>query len=402
MKYEITMPVLSDTMDKGKLIKWHVKEGDSVKKGDVIAEVESDKAIMEVQTFKDGVVEKLLAKEGDEIEVKKPIAIIETDIPLASSTPPKTLSPQQKEKEEKKETKISPPPAPSLQPKPLNVIKPKGTASPAAKKEAQKAGIDIEKLQKEGTLPKLAHLKDIKEEVLKRYFTPKALKLLKEYRIDAKSFDLNRKYSEEDIKDFIQKNNIPQILPLSSNQKAVIKTVNESLKKPSFHIYQTLSIGFEKKEFKLTAYILKIVANVMQNHPKTRASLKEDTLQIYPNSNISVAVDREDGLYMAVLKNAQKKSLQEINDWLKDIKTKKLTKEDLEGSTFGVSNLGMFQIEAFDALINQNDSAIMALGEMRDNKIKAVFTFDHRIVNGTQAAKFVKELKEAFMEGKYV
>ncbi len=396
MEYEITMPVLSDTMDKGKIVKWHVKEGDSVKKGDVIAEVESDKAIMEVQTFKDGVVKKLLAKEGDEIEVKKPIAIIETQ--SFKKTEPKKAKPKEKrEKKEEREISIFEDLIPIPSKKTKNAF-----ASPAAKKEAQKSGIDIKALQKESKLPKPTHLKDIEEEKLKRYFTPKALKILKEYEIDTDNFQLNRKYREEDIENFIKKHNIPKKIPLSSNQKAVIKNIQNSLSKPSFHIYETIKIGFEIKEFKFTAYLLKILAEVMQKHPKTRAVLEKEELKIYPNSNISVALAKNDSLYMVVLKEAQNKTLKEIDEWLREIKTRELKKEDFEDSTFGVSNLGMFEIEAFDALINKNDCAIAAVGKLKGDEFKITFTFDHRILNGVDAAVFVRDLKKAFLEEKNV
>ncbi len=403
MEYKIVMPVLSDTMDKGKLIKWHVKENDRVKKGDVIAEVESDKAIMEVQTFKDGVVKKLLAKEGDEIEVKKPIAIIETDTKEAENKKEQEEKPKERVqknnlKETKEEISIFEDILPANKPK---IAKTKAAASPAAKKEALKINLDIESLQKEGKIPTPAHLKDIKETELKKYFTPKALKLIKEYQIDINSFKLNKKYKEEDIKNFIKENNIPKISPLSSNQKAVIQNLKNSLQKPIFHIYETIEIGFDIK-FKFTAYFLKILAKVMQNHPKTRAVLKQNSLQIYPSSNISVALAKDNELYMAVIKKAEDKSLNQIEEWLKEIKTKKLSKEDMEGSTFGVSNLGMFKIEAFDAIINKDDSAIAAIGEIKENRFKTIFTFDHRILNGKDAALFVKELKEAFLEGRYV
>ncbi len=402
MEYKIVMPVLSDTMDKGKLIKWHVKENDRVKKGDVIAEVESDKAIMEVQTFKDGIVKKLLAKEGEEIEVKKPIAIIETDIKEAESKNSKTklkkMPKKNNLKESKKEVSIFEDILPANEPK---ITKIKGAASPAAKKEALKINLDIESLQKEGKLPTPAHLKDINEEKLKKYFTPKALKLIKDYQIDINSFKFDKKYKEEDIKNFIKENNIPKISPLSSNQKAVIQNLQNSLQKPTFHIYETIEIGFDVK-LKFTAYFIKILGEVMQNHPKTRAVLEQNSLKIYPSSNISVALAKDDELYMVVIKRVENKSLIEIEEWLKEIKTKKLSKEDMEGSTFGVSNLGMFKIEAFDAIINKNDSAIVAIGEIKNNIFKAVFTFDHRILNGKDAALFVKELKEAFLEGKYV
>jgi len=133
-------------------------------------------------------------------------------------------------------------------------------------------------------------------------------------------------------------------------------------------------------------------------HPLSRSILKEDKLLTYLSSNISVAVSRDDGLYMCVIKEAEEKSLEEINEWLKEIKTKRLTLDDLSGSTFGISNLGMFNVKRFNALINDKDSGIAAFGAMIENKIKVTFTIDHRILNGVNAAKFVNDFKAILKE----
>jgi len=400
MDYKIVMPVLSDTMDKGKLVEWHVKEGQAVKKGDVIAEVESDKAIMEVQTFKDGVVKKLLVKEGEEVPVKKPIAIIEVGAKTQISNEPKPTEPkqthplQQEPKEIPKE-----PTTPPLPPVLEEILPPpSGEASPAAKKAAARLGIDIEKLQKEGKLPKPAHIKDVQTEALKRYFTPKALKLLEDYSIDPHDFTLDHKIDTDEVMEYVKEHNIPKIVPLTSNQKAVAKTVEEAAKKPVYFIYETFHMR-KYEGIKLTSLILKIMGDVMQRHPLTRAVLGGDSYKIYPHSNISVAVAREDGLFMAVCKNIEEKSLQEIDEWVRSIKSKQLTLEDLSGSTFGISNLGMFGTRRFSAMINKNDAGIAAFGTLKESQVEVTFTLDHRVLNGVDGAKFVADLKEAFSKG---
>ena len=415
MEYKITMPLLSDTMEKGKLIKWHVKEGDFVKKSDVIAEVESDKAVMEIQTFKSGVVKKLLVKEGEEVPVKTPIAIIDTNkseklkVENEKTDASEKLKVESEKKEEKQSKDIKPTNEPSTTPlttnqytnTPLTNIHIQGTASPAAKKEASKYNIDIEKLQNEGILPKPAHLEDIKNYLLSKYFTPKALKLLKEYKIDANNFKLDHKIDFNEVIKYIKQNNIPKITPISLNQKAVILNVENAKNKPTYFVFDEFEINVNKK-YKLTSIILKTIGDVMQNHPKIRSILKEDTLLTYPASNISVALQREDGLYMVVCKRIEEKSIEEVDEWVRSIKTKKFNADDFEGSTFGLSNLGMTGIDRFSAMINKNDSGIVAVGSLIENKIKVTFTFDHRIVNGYEAALFVKELKEVFKEKKYV
>ena len=401
MDYKIIMPVLSDTMDKGKLIKWRVKEGDVVHKGDVIAEVESDKAIMEVQTFKDGVVKKLLVHEGDEVPVKEPIAIIDTEAVSQASTPP-AQKPKKEEKPKTTQTKPKPKPQEEVPPiieellepkKPL----PKGSASPAAKKEAATLGIDIEELQKEQRLPTPAHIKDIQKIQLERYFTPKALKLLKEYNIEASNFSLDHKIDGDEVLSYIKANNIPKTLPLSSNRKAVRDNVEQTAKKPVYYVFETFDIK-KYEGIKLTSLFLKAIGDAMQKHPLSRAVLSGDTYKIYPHSNISVAVAKEDALYMVVCKNIEEKSLKEIDAWVREVKKRSYTPDDLQGSTFGISNLGMFGIERFSAMINKQDCGIAAFGALQDSKIEVTFTFDHRILNGVDAAKFVIDIKKALKE----
>ncbi len=154
----------------------------------------------------------------------------------------------------------------------------------------------------------------------------------------------------------------------------------------------------KKEGIKLTAVLIKALSLAMQKNPLTRSVLKDDKLLTYPSSNISVAVSRSDGLYMCVIKNAEEKSLEEINEWLKTIKNKRLTIEDLSGSTFGISNLGMFNVKRFTALINDKDAGIAAFGSLIDGKIKVIFTIDHRILNGVEAAKFVNDFKTIIKE----
>ncbi|WP_024790141.1 MULTISPECIES: 2-oxo acid dehydrogenase subunit E2 [unclassified Lebetimonas] len=393
MEYKVTMPILSDTMDKGKIVKWYVSVGDIVKKGDKLVEVESDKATMDIENYENGVVKKILANVGDEVPVKSVIAIIEKSGQEPSSQVSSSKKPSSQVLSSKKpsseEIDID---------KLINELTSSseqsisGNASPVAKKKAKEYNIDIEKLQNENALPKPAHEKDINEFLLNRYFTKKAAKLINEYNLDINEFKLNHKIRETEVLNYIKTNNIAKTIKLNANQLAVIKNVENSLTKPIFFIFEEIEI--EKKEgIKLTAILIKALANAMQKNPLTRSVLKDNSLLTYPASNISVAVSRNDGLYMAVIKKAEEKTLNEINEWLKEIKTKRLTIEDLTNSTFGLSNLGMFNIKRFSALINDKDSGIMAVGSLIDGKIKVTFTFDHRIINGVEAAKFVNDFK---------
>ncbi len=411
MDYKITMPQLSDSMSEGKLVEWKVKVGDKVSSGDVIADIESDKAVIEVQTFKDGIVKELRLKENEEAKVGTVIAVIDTDANVAvdqktkqQNEPPKESKPLKKAEQKTEDKK------PKEQNKQKSEQKedvldllfdndetsqtlPKGISSPVAKQKAASLGLDIEKLQKEDKLPTPAFEKDIDEVAKKRYFTPKAEKIVDDYGLELSTFKLDHKIDTDEVRQYVKLHNIPKIVKLSINQKAVINTVTKSWEKPVYHIFEEVEI-YKKEGIKLTANILKALSNSMQKFDFSRSVLEDNILKVYPNSNISVALSKDDSLYMVVLKNVESLSLEEINEWLKSIRSKKIRDEYLKGSTFGISNLGMFSIDSFDALINADDSGIAAFGALKDNKMSVTFTFDHRIVNGVKAAQFVIDFKE--------
>jgi pyruvate dehydrogenase E2 component (dihydrolipoamide acetyltransferase) len=390
MEYKVTMPVLSDTMDKGVIVRWHKSDGDKVSKGEVLADVESDKAVIEIESFYDGYIH-LLYNEGDEVEVKKDIAIIydkpfkeNKSIETKKETQKPTPKEEQKTSIKKKEIKIS-----------SNNFS-NTLASPLAKKLSSEYGIDLEKLQKQGKVNIPTREEDIKEYLHNRYFTPKAKKIAQEYDILDK-FEFTHKINADEVKKYVLEHNLPKKTPLTANQIGVIKNVQNAITKPTFNIYDEIEIT-PKDEFKITTLILKALANTMQKHPKSRTILENDTFLEFQNSNISIAVDREDGLYMVVLKEVENLSLFEIDEWLKNIKTKRLIISDLKGSTGGISNLGMFGIESFDALINDKDSFMIAFGSSKNNKIKITAKFDHRVFNGVDAAKFIMDFKGGFNE----
>lgn len=418
MAYEILMPQLSDSMDKGKLISWKVSVGDSIKVGDVIAEVESDKAIMEVQSFQDGTLQEILAKEGEEVEVGKVIARIQTDTtPLAKAEP--TPKPKQQEK-------------PNIQP----TTKPKGTdqdlkepksdtsttpatnlatASPKAKLSAKREHIDIQTLQQQNKLPTPTHQADIKKFVAKRYFTPKAYSLIEEYGIDSDNFELTHKYKSSDIKEYITKHNIPKIIPLTPNQQSVIKSVNLSATKPVYHIYDEIDSNYlesySDEVHTMSVWLLKLISVAMRKHPSFRSRLKDDTsIELFDSVSVCVAMSVDGRLYMPVIKDIEHLSILDISSKLQELKSKaknnKLTPQDMQGSTFGISNLGMTGIKSFDAMINGDDCGIVAIGSSIDGKISVSLSLDHRLINGFEGALFMQTLKslakdKSFFKGVY-
>ncbi|MFN3947650.1 MAG: biotin/lipoyl-containing protein, partial [Aquificaceae bacterium] len=219
MDYEIVMPQFSDTMEKGKVVKWLKKEGEFVEKGDVIAQIEAEKAVMELQSFKRGVLKRILAKEGEEIDVGKPIAILELGEVLAQVKPQvsKEEKPPMPQEKPPKVIKVRPPEEKRMELAP-------GFASPYARILAKEKGVDLHQLQREERIPSPAHAKDIEEFLKERYFTPKALELIKDYPIDIeellKEFP-NKKIDEDLLLTYIEEKNIPKKVPLSSVQKSL-------------------------------------------------------------------------------------------------------------------------------------------------------------------------------------
>jgi len=402
--YEIVMPQLSDSMDEGKLISWKVKEGQKVNLGDVIAEVESDKAIMEVQSFKSGVVAEIEVHEGEVVPVGHVIAKINIENGTAKTTEEPEFQ-EEKHEEKPKEKKIEQVQRQEEQKtiKPENlkasIKEVKSGISPKARAKAAQYGIDVEKVeQKAGH--KVLHVEDVAVYLREHYFTPKVLKLLDEYGLDIATFTLDHKIDIAEVQEFITNNETPLPKKLSQMQKAIIANVNASAQKPIYHLYEYVDakLFLAKEEYSITAWLIKIFAKVMMEHEAFRSRLKNDALVTYPNASIAIAVADKKDLYMPVVKDANKCSIDEIAKQLAGFKNKlqekSFTAEDMQGSSFGISNLGMLGVERFDAMINKDDAAITAIGSAVNGKISVTLTADHRLINGYEAALFIQDVKK--------
>ena len=419
MMYEVVMPQLSDSMDEGKLISWKVSVGDSVKSGDVIAEVESDKAVMEVQTFKDGLVKELLVKEGEEAKVGAVMAKIETDAKESTPLIKKVEKKSEKKIEEKQEEKVVK--KETQAPKEGSIFddifhidteeetktaKPKhieqksdAQISPKARAKAAAYGVDISDVVKKSK-DKIVHVQDVDNYFNAKYFTAKAIALLEEYQIDSSCFELNHKIDSDEVKKYIQEHDIALPKSLTQMQKAIIANVTASAVKPIFHIYENVDVSLleEHKESSISVWFIKIVAKVMMNHEVFRSELLDNAIRVEPNASISLAVADDKNLYMSVIKDANRLSVNAIKDELQNFKSKLKKRSfiaaDMQGATFGISNLGMLGVERFDAMINRNESAILAIGTIIEGKISITLTADHRLINGYEAALFMQDIKK--------
>jgi len=276
-----------------------------------------------------------------------------------------------------------------------------GTASPKAKALAGKYGIDIEKLQKEGKLPKPAHTSDIKKYYEVRYFTPKALALLSKYALSYDIFEKGKKQTQPDIEEYIKKYDVPLPEALNSMQKGIIANVTAAAQKPVYHMYDYIDArllnAHTDHTHTMTLWLIKLFAKAMMQHDVFRTTLSEKGMQLWPNASLSLAMANDTALYMPVFNAVNTQNIeilsQKLNTFKKSVKEGRISPEEMSGSTFGISNLGMTGIGAFDAMINGNDCGIAAIGAEKEGKISVTLTLDHRIVNGWQGAAFMQTFK---------
>ena len=400
----INMPRLSDTMEEGTLAKWFKKVGDTVKEGEILAEIETDKATMEFESFHDGILLHIGIDEGSTAPVDSIIAIIGTkdeDISsLLKNTDIKVKEePKPEVKEEPKpEVKEEPKPKVKEEPKPVsNNNKPSDRIliSPLAKSLAKEKGIDISSVKGTGDNGR----------IIKR---------------DIDSFKPSN-YSQ-----FSQPS--PQLTESSyetqnsTMRKAIAKRLADS-KFSAPHYYLNIELEMDnmisfRKQFIQTQnikisfndIIAKAVSLSLAKHPKVNSRWYDDKIIFNEHVHLGVAVAVDDGLIVPIVKFANSKDLPQINSEIKDFaeraKNKKLTPAEIEGSTFTISNLGMFGIESFTSIINQPNSAILSIGAIVQkpiiknnevvvgNTMKLTLACDHRTVDGATGSLFLKTLKE--------
>ena len=384
----INMPRLSDTMEEGTLAKWFKKVGDTVKEGEILAEIETDKATMEFESFHDGILLHIGIDEGSTAPVDSIIAIIGSKGEDISSL---LKNSDIKVKEEPKpEVKEEPKPV-SNNNKPSDRI----LISPLAKSLAKEKGIDISSVKGTGDNGR----------IIKR---------------DIDSFKPSN-YSQ-----FSQPS--PQLTESSyetqnsTMRKAIAKRLADS-KFSAPHYYLNIELEMDnmisfRKQFIQTQnikisfndIIAKAVSLSLAKHPKVNSRWYDDKIIFNEHVHLGVAVAVDDGLIVPIVKFANSKDLPQINSEIKDFaeraKNKKLTPAEIEGSTFTISNLGMFGIESFTSIINQPNSAILSIGAIVQkpiiknnevvvgNTMKLTLACDHRTVDGATGSLFLKTLKE--------
>jgi pyruvate dehydrogenase E2 component (dihydrolipoamide acetyltransferase) len=420
----IDMPKLSDTMQEGVIAKWNIKEGDKVNSGDIIAEVETDKATMDVEVFDGGTVLKILAKEGEAVPLGGKMAIIGTpgeDISalLEGGAAPagKGKSPASDAVSEKSDTPVSK----EFDPLFGDIDADKASdadesdsrvkASPLARKIASEQGIELTKVKGSGP-----HGRIVKQDVEKfDKKSPASVVASPDAKPAVKAPEFPKFEISTEDKEF----------RISQMRKTIGKRLAES-KFTSPHFYETIDIDMKQAiaareamnaggdvKISFNDLVVKACSKALRLHPKMNSSWLDDVIRQHGGVHIAIAVAIEDGLVTPVIRNADLKGLAQISAETRDLagraRDKKLQPEDWEGSTFTISNLGMFGIEEFTAIINPPNAAILAVGAIRDvpvvekgqvvpgKRMKVTLSSDHRVVDGATCAEFLSTVRK-FLE----
>jgi pyruvate dehydrogenase E2 component (dihydrolipoamide acetyltransferase) len=407
MASRVVMPKLSDTMEEGRILRWLRNEGDRVETGQPLAEVETDKATVEMEAYTTGVVRKLVAPEGATIKVGSLIAVIGTadeDISrLLTEQVPAAAAHQ----------------GPSAQPAgraPARAVAPASPAatgrtlraSPLALRMAAEAGLDLNTIA--GTGPQGRVIKRDIEGALAASAPTPAPAALDTGQGPRPVAALSPREEDADF----------QPVELSMMRRTIAKRLVQS-KSPVPHFYLTVEVAMDRaweayqalreqqSEVTLNDIIIKATAAALRRHPQLNASFGGDHVRQYTRVHIGMAVAVEDGLITPVIRDADSKGLEEIaadaRVLIERARTRQLQPGEYTGATFSISNLGMMGIDEFSAIINPPEAAILAVGTVRQApfvehgqvkvgyRMKMTLSVDHRVADGATAAKFMQTLK---------
>ena len=416
MSVNILMPALSPTMEEGTLAKWLVKEGDRIQSGDLIAEIETDKATMEFEAVDEGIIGKLLVTEGSEgVKVNSPIAIILDDGEDLEVQETKDITSQVKPKEQ---TVISA--APLETKNPLTGVAQTSSlrifATPLARRLAKENGVDLGSINGSGP-----HGRIVKNDILNiNAFSPIANQetladpVLRTNTVQASGSSVKNLYADREFKE----------IPLNSMRKTVATRLTEAKQNiPHFYLRKEIKIdellqvrsrlnahlAERNNKLSINDFIIKSCALALQSVPMANAVWAEDKILQLKPSDIAVAVSVEDGLFTPIIRDADEKSLSNLSKEMKELaekaRSKKLMPSEYQGGSFSISNLGMFGVDDFDAVINPPHGAILAVGRglkkpiVNDddtisvaNVMSLTLSVDHRVIDGALGADLLQSI----------
>jgi pyruvate dehydrogenase E2 component (dihydrolipoamide acetyltransferase) len=427
MASKVIMPKLSPTMEEGQIARWLKKEGDKVSMGEPLAEIDTDKATMEMQALADGVLRKILVGEGESAPLGQLIGIIggpDEDIssllseaPAKAATPTPEPAPAKSEPEPEPARTAEPQPAESAEDKPVAAPSGNGAGgrlivSPLAARMAAEAGIDLRSLRGSGPGGRIIK-KDIETALSQQQPAAAtagrqpALRVI-EGRQQQPIVAGASSYHDE---------------PASEIRRTIARRLVTSLG-PVPHFFLTTEIEMDRAaemrrginaldpdlKISINDIIIKVTAAALMQHPQVNASFQDKVVRYYDHADIGVAVAIEDGLITPIIRSADQKSLSQIAAEIRELaeraKSRKLKPEEYTGATFSVSNLGMFGINEFTAIINPPEGGILAIGAMtpqpvvRDGEVvvrqmmRVTMSCDHRLIDGATGAKFLQTFRK--------
>lgn len=396
MATKMLMPKLSDTMEEGVILKWRKKEGDTIKSGDILADIQSDKADMEQEAYESGTILKLFAKEGEGVKVGAPLAIIgkagEDITALLAGAPSVATAPVKHEPAPAAApVPVAAPPVPVAAPAAVVVNEGRIKASPLAKKIAKERNIDLRTVAGSGPQGRI-----VRADVEGKGGSSMPRKALAP----------------------LQTKEIPN----SMMRKTIAKRLLES-KTTIPHFYLTIELNMKKAMEFRSAFneatgtkisyndiVMKAVALALRENPKANSSFTPEKIIQHGRIDVSVAVAVDEGLITPVIRMADQKTLPEISAETKELAKRaregKLKPEEFTNGTFTVSNLGMYDIENFAAIINPPEGAILAVGSIVEKPVvengqivvghtmKVTMSCDHRVVDGAVGAQFLQSFKK--------
>lgn len=393
MAEKIVMLALSPTMETGTIVKWHKSEGDKISAGDILCEVETDKATMDYESTVEGTLLKITSAEGSQVKVGEIIGIAgkegEDISGLIEQASPEVekKQPQEKafEKGAEKKKKI-PPPLPQEH-------VPSGVrASPLARQLAKESGINLQSVQ--GSGPGGRIIKEDIEQIIKK-----------------------KKPSEAPITEQVE-----QKIAISEKRRIIAQRMSQSMfSAPHYYVTVVVKMNYLmnsrkalnsrlKTKISFNAFFIKLVAEALARNPVINSSWSEDFIIRHNSIDIGLAVAQKDGLITPVVRDCANKGIVAINQKLDDLveraRNGKLSWQEYTGGTFTISNLGSYGVRQFTAIINPPESAILALGEIfeeliisddgefrKQNSMMMTLSCDHRVIDGAIAAEFVRDLK---------
>ena len=409
MPINILMPALSPTMEEGNLSKWLVKEGDTVESGDVLCEIETDKATMEFEAVDEGVIGKIIVAEGSEgVKVNAPIAVLlEEGESMADISDAPAEAPAPKAEADPKPRKAEPNPAPAAAPKGERIF-----ASPLARRIAAQKGLDLGALKGSGPKGRIVKA-DVENANAQPVATTAQAPAPAPQSADANA--VMAMYADREYEE----------MPLDGMRKIIASRLTEAKQTiPHFYLRREIELdallkfrgdlnkSLADKGIKLSVndFIIKACANALQEVPDCNAVWAGDRILKLKPSDVAVAVAIEGGLFTPVLRDAESRTLSSLSADMKDLaaraKTRKLAPHEYQGGSFAISNLGMMGISNFDAVINPPHGSILAVGAGQKMPVvnaegeldiatvmSVTLSVDHRVIDGALGAQFLAAIK---------